>query len=102
MKLTRLRKTKQEGERIPRWYGLAYYDFELDEKIYCPLPLNLIIATYRRIRIFFKFKLVAWIAKEESYGVRMYKRGFHDGVTHGRNETAIVHYPTLDANDTKV
>jgi len=48
MKISRLKLA--EYEAMPRWYGLAYWDFPRAEAICYPIPLNLIV---RAIRLFY-------------------------------------------------
>jgi len=39
----------QPGERFPRFYGWVYTNFERQVQIVCPIPLNLLIASLRKI-----------------------------------------------------
>jgi hypothetical protein len=49
MKVARfaLRQTVEQGELIPRFYGLAYWDFCRDLAYFYPIPLNVIIRLAR-------------------------------------------------------
>jgi flagellar biosynthesis/type III secretory pathway protein FliH len=81
----------RQGEMMPRFYGLAYYEFHRDEQVAYLIPFNLIVRWARDL---------AWLVKRgkksalsESYerGYRegsqaQYDRGFDAGVRHGKNK----------------
>lgn len=49
-----IKKRISEGAIIPKWYGIAYYDWQTDYAVCYPIPFNLLVTLYRIVRMFFK------------------------------------------------
>ena len=49
-----IKREIQEGSIIPKWYGIAWYDWQANRAICYPIPLNLLFTWYRIVRMFFK------------------------------------------------
>lgn len=69
-------KQIKAGERMPKFYGLAYWDYNMDIAICYPIPLNL----FSR----WLYDLTFWL-KNPSYKDRRYKYDtiFHKGYNKG-------------------
>ncbi len=48
------RRMVQEGGVIPKWYGIAHYDWQTSEAVCYRIPLNVLVTWYRIVRMFFK------------------------------------------------
>ena len=42
-------KRINEGEQMPKWYGVAYRDFAMYQAVCYPIPLNIIVATWNKV-----------------------------------------------------
>jgi len=60
------RRMVETGVESPKWYGHAYYDFNIDIHVYYPIPINYFVIIYRSIRYFFK----AWLTGKLSGPLR--------------------------------
>jgi len=56
-KLIQLKKQTKEGETTPKWYGLAYYDFDRNVRIFYPIPINLVVGFYKWVRSVIKWEI---------------------------------------------
>lgn len=68
-------KLSEEGEPLPKWYGLAYRDFDRDARVFYPIPLNVLVALFMKVRYGFKYGFANFIMEKEEYGDMMYLRG---------------------------
>lgn len=64
----------EEGYRIPRWYGIAYRDFQADRYVCFPLGVNVIVHYGRRVLHWLKVKRKPSAIDE----------AFYAGYKHGR------------------
>ena len=95
LKITRLKKQAEEGESTPKWYGLAYYDFDRNVRIFYPIPFHLIVAFYKWIRSVIKWEIAHKFMNYESkrmsdYRVKWYRAGQEDGYQKGRWARCVV------------
>ena len=51
-----MKKIIKQGERIPKGYGIAYYEMWADRTVCYPIPINIIIALARRVWIWCMWK----------------------------------------------
>jgi hypothetical protein len=68
------------NERMPMWWGIAYYDFPMDETVCYPIPINWLVAWLRYV-----YAIIArptlplardnWLKKVDD----AYVRGMEDG-----------------------
>jgi hypothetical protein len=70
-----------EGERIPKGYGLAYWDFVTLRGVFYPIPLNILIrfivgVYHRLIDGLFPLTVEMWIIEAQRAA---YYNGFKDG-----------------------
>jgi len=79
MKITAYRL--EEGERIPRGYGIAYYDVLTDSIVCYPIPLNVVVNVCKKLY----YRIVS-LSLDEKDKLQMinYRRGFNDGIEHYR------------------
>jgi hypothetical protein len=68
----------RESERIPRWYGLSYYEFETASAIAHPIPFNLIVRLARRV--YHVVRAGMWERDLQN----AYSKGFDKGFDAGR------------------
>jgi hypothetical protein len=47
-------KRLKEGEMLPAWYGVAFYDFACGRCVAVPIPFNVIYALLRNIYIYIR------------------------------------------------
>ena len=94
LKRTRFKKQAEEGESTPKWYGLAYYDFDRNVRIFYPIPFHLIVALYRWIRSVIKWEIAHKFMDHESRNLRKfrdkwYQRGKEEGLSRADSTKAI-------------
>ena len=66
----------QEGERLPRGYGVAYYDVARYQAICYPIPFNLLIKALREI--YYRVASPS-ISEREKQVARAYQKGLLRG-----------------------
>ena len=73
-----LRKTVEEGEWRPAWYGVAYFDYATNYAVCYPIPLNIVVRVYRIVQYFLLWLLgtAPWLKDPWK---RTYERGRMDG-----------------------
>jgi len=79
----RIEKIGREGEPTPKWYGLAYRDFDRDVRIFYPIPINIFVTLYMKVRAGFKWGFANFVLGKEEFGGRLYKDGFKSGYDKG-------------------
>lgn len=75
-----LKKILPEGSEWPTGYGVTYDDYNSRKVIYYPIPLNLIIAWLRVIRIWLSCSIKA---RTLIHGLSSWDRGFDRGYRQG-------------------
>lgn len=79
-----IRRTRQavEGNAmlIPKWYGVAWFDWDCDIYVYMIPPLNILAGWYQKLRFVFKRGI---LYKNEAYG---YLKGYNHGLSLGMQE----------------
>lgn len=43
----------ESGARVPRWYGVAYWDYRRNNIICYPIPFHVIVSVWRRVKDWF-------------------------------------------------
>ena len=91
LKITQFKKQAEDGESTPKWYGLAYYDFNTNVRIFYPIPIHLLVALYRRVYIAIKWKIGFGVMNYEwknmePFKDKWYRKGQEDGYEKGRDE----------------
>ena len=69
------------GNKIPKGYGIAYYDIVKQLTICYPIPFNYIIRIIRNITYKFKSIPMSTIERNNQY---IYNKGFIDGYNYYR------------------
>ena len=66
-----------QGEMIPKYYGVAYYEPDRDMVVLCLMPINLIVRLLHEIHW--------WMKQGFGRGQieRSYSKGYNQGVRHG-------------------
>ena len=72
-------KRLHQGYRIPRGWGIAWFQYDRDIAVVMPLPLNWIAGWTRNAY----YRLMA--GPRECAFKAVYQRGFMDGEIHGRD-----------------
>ena len=60
------------GERMPKWYGRAYHRCEMDVTVCYPIPINLLVRWFDKL----KWWVICPLADREELA---YQRGYNDG-----------------------
>jgi hypothetical protein len=47
-------KRLKEGEMLPAWYGVAFYDFATNRMVAAPIPFNVIFVLLRKIYVYIR------------------------------------------------
>jgi hypothetical protein len=68
-------KTINQGEMLPRFYGLAWVEWHRDGAVCAPVPLNWVIAVARAIWVFATqgTRAISWNPRDA------YRQGIRDG-----------------------
>jgi len=73
--MNNIKKYFREGERIPKGYGIAYFEFDRLEAVAYPIPLNMIVGFGRKI----------WFGMKGGDWVRTgYDKAYNKGICDGR------------------
>lgn len=75
------------GYRIPKWYGIAWHDYDLDVVVFMWMPFNVLAGWYMKLRWMFK-KGVLYNAEKGVYK-KGYEQGQKDGFAKGYEEWMI-------------
>jgi hypothetical protein len=78
----KIKKEVYEGQMIPKFYGLAYCEFDRFVAVTYPIPLNLIIGYFRKIWL--KMKCSKELLKDVR--VNAYRIGYEEGKESGKVE----------------
>lgn len=75
----------EEGQRVPDYHGFTYYDFDRDVTIYHLIPINIIVAVYRHIWIWFKWRVFdSFRGKQYKWAIKAaYDEGYSKGFLAG-------------------
>lgn len=65
-----------EGEVIPKGYGLAYHNMSKPSYVVSPIPLNIVIRLYKEIE--WKFIKGLWKSKRDKELYQAYLKGKQD------------------------
>ena len=80
------RKKVNEGRLIPKWYGYAYYSFDMDCMYFYPIPFNYIIGISRWLRYVIKYSLINKIThRDTTFHKGSYYRGYFKGIKVGKS-----------------
>lgn len=72
-----------EGERIPKWYGIAYHDPNSMISICYPFPFNIIIGWVRKVWLNFRWYYVGVDKREKELRLANhhgYMQGYDDAI----------------------
>ncbi len=79
MLVTKIRYV-QEGEKLPWWLGLAYWEWSRPVAVCYPIPLNLLIRWSRNVYFWVKAShRPDWLANRLQ---EAHDAGFHKGIMH--------------------
>ena len=72
-----------QGEMMPRWYGLAYYEPHKDSQVVYPIPFNLIVRWARDF---------LWLIKRGKKGAlaKAYEEGYRAGLGEYRDAVETI------------
>ncbi len=73
-----------EGERYPTLFGIAYFKWESDHRVAYVIPINIIVAVWRRLMFLTKYDIPHWIGKKNNAAAVFYYRGMKKGYEAGR------------------
>jgi hypothetical protein len=65
-----------EGSAMPRFYGIAYYRFDMHAAVVYPIPFNIVIGFVRRLQMSFR---------NNNHWQTAYDKGYHQGLSEGRD-----------------
>lgn len=83
LRQTFTRKFRADGGELPRFYGLAYYQYDMDMSVCYPVPLHLVVRLWHWIAFIWlrKIKFVDWVHTPFEQAYRNGKRdGYNEGV----------------------
>lgn len=78
-------KQKLDGEELPKWYGVGYWNPVINVTYCYPIPFHLLVRLGHRLSVWFhlQFKIAYWMKDPYDW---IYRAGFKDGKeTHERN-----------------
>src|SRR5256885_13490496 len=78
--MKKLEKLVHEAKIMPKWYGLAYRDFNRNVYVAYPIPINLIVAGSRWLSAKLKFE---WPHMFNDKWEGTLRRGFKEGFNYG-------------------
>jgi hypothetical protein len=55
LRVPTLRKETTYGEMLPPWYGYAWENYTARVRVCYPIPLNVLLATFRGLHTWFKY-----------------------------------------------
>lgn len=73
-----VKKVINEGEAIPKYYGIAYRDYLRYQAVCYPIVLNLIIRYLREL--YFIIAIPADLSRSEHIVQEAYRQGYEDGL----------------------
>ncbi len=76
-------KQRVEGEKIPRGYGFTYYSLETRDTVCHPIPLNFLVAFWRRLHMY----LIRGLRDKVGEAYRLGDtKGYNEGHSRGYKE----------------